>query len=730
MINILQINNLSIKNALKIILAIQFVVWGMIGLNAEGVQIPIIRQLFGFIYLTFIPGILLLRILKLHKLSNIKTLLYIVGLSISTVMFIGLFMNMVFPFFGVSGPISIMPLIIMISAIVIILCVIAYITDNDITNSSNMNLENVPPSALFLCLIPFLSILGTYLVNFYKTNIVLIILIIVIALVAGLIAFNKFIPQNLYPFAVLMIAIALLLFSSLINIYIPPWDIHREYYFANMITTNCIWDLTISSNISNMLSIVMLAPIYSILLDMNLTWVFKVIYPVIYSFMPLGLYYIYQNQINDKTAFFSCFFFMSIFTFFMEMVELARQEIAELFLVLLIVVMIDKHTNAFKKKILSIIFSVSMIVSHYGISYVFILGLVFTWLVLGLISNPTISKLWNTYELNKSISANFVLLYITFAVSWYMYVSSSSSFNTIVYIGSHIFDNIYTSFLDPSSTQALNILVSKTASPLHDVAKYLQVIAQIFIAVGIFKLILKHKEMRFLNEYTIISVINFMLCIACIIVPHLSGALNTTRIYHITLIFLAPFCVMGGGVVLGGISRPFNQIFQKFPRIQYFQKTNSFIYIYLLIFFLFNTGIVYEIAGDVPQGPIGMPNNMKNNEINTIDFGYVYEYDASSAIWSSQRITNKNKIYADYIANEMVLISYGMQPFGYGHGNDLPNMNFWDIGSYIYLRYTNIIKGIIVSNAQVTWNTTDVLPPYDRTNIIFTNGGSEIYYYK
>jgi len=43
--------------------------WGVIGLDVVGLQIPILRQLIGFIYLTFIPGIIILRILKLHKLE-------------------------------------------------------------------------------------------------------------------------------------------------------------------------------------------------------------------------------------------------------------------------------------------------------------------------------------------------------------------------------------------------------------------------------------------------------------------------------------------------------------------------------------------------------------------------------------------------------------------------------------------------------------------------------------
>ena len=59
--NPLQMNDLEIGKFLKVILAIQLATWGVIGLDVVGLEIPILRQLIGLIYLTFIPGILILR---------------------------------------------------------------------------------------------------------------------------------------------------------------------------------------------------------------------------------------------------------------------------------------------------------------------------------------------------------------------------------------------------------------------------------------------------------------------------------------------------------------------------------------------------------------------------------------------------------------------------------------------------------------------------------------------
>lgn len=55
--NPFQMNDWEIGKFLKVILPIQFAMWSVIGLDTIGLQIPIIRQLIGFIYLTFVSWI-------------------------------------------------------------------------------------------------------------------------------------------------------------------------------------------------------------------------------------------------------------------------------------------------------------------------------------------------------------------------------------------------------------------------------------------------------------------------------------------------------------------------------------------------------------------------------------------------------------------------------------------------------------------------------------------------
>ena len=77
---------------------------------------------------------------------------------------------------------------------------------------------------------------------------------------------------------------------------------------------------------------------------------------------------------------------------------LSKEQIAELFLVLLILVMIDKGMNKMKRSFLFIVFGASLAVSHYGLSYIYMFCLISSWLLLISGENPAIQKLRDNFH--------------------------------------------------------------------------------------------------------------------------------------------------------------------------------------------------------------------------------------------------------------------------------------------------------------------------------------------
>lgn len=728
--NPLQMNDWRITKFFVIILAIQLALWGLIGLDAIGIHVPIARQLVGFIYLTFVPGVLLLRILKIHGIGNIETILYTVGLSIAILMFTGAFMNALLPSLGIPGPISTVPLIIIIGTIVLILCGICYKVDGDFQHPNFIDLKNVlSPPVLFLCLIPFLTIFGTHAVNFYHTDSILLLTIALIPVIAALIGLDLLISRKMLPFSVLIIAISLLLHNSLISMYAWGFDINTEIYLANLVKMHSIWDPTRYSTCNGMLSIVMLAPIYSTISDLSITWIFKIIYPFLFSLVPLGLYRVYQKQTDDKIAFISCLFFMSIYVFYTEMLQLARQQIAELFLVLLILVIINKNVNILKRSLLIIIFGVSLVVSHYGLSNIFMLCLIPAWIMLVLAENPKIRKLINNFLPNfgrengelapnpnhlksedRSIKSAFVLLYITLALTWSIFISDSSVFNSIASIGERIISSISTNFFDPDSAQGLKMITAERGtrllSRISQVQNYLN---QVLIMIGGFILLLKSRAFKFEREYTVFSELNLGLCFAGVSVPFFASALNMTRLYQITLIFLAPICIIGGIGVMQGIVKLVGISWTD----RHMAISVKILSIYFAIFLAYQSGIVFGLA-DGFSGPLLVYNS-------SIDFPRFNDREVSGAMWWLKN-TNANKtifvdsyrglLFAGIIAPDRLAKSEAYSP-------------------YVYLGTFNIMTGSVmrfyIEKANRLQSYSSYSSLIDNKSLIYSDGGALIY---
>ncbi|MBS7635669.1 hypothetical protein KEJ34_09390, partial [Candidatus Bathyarchaeota archaeon] len=89
--------------------------------------------------------------------------------------------------------------------------------------------------------------------------------------------------------AVFVVSIFLLYHTSLISEHIWGWDVQLEYYFSKLVLMNGWWNPSIYGSINGMPAIVLLAPSYAALCSIDLVWVFKIIYPILFSFVPRQL---------------------------------------------------------------------------------------------------------------------------------------------------------------------------------------------------------------------------------------------------------------------------------------------------------------------------------------------------------------------------------------------------------------------------------------------------------
>jgi len=509
-----------------------------------------------------------------------------------------------------------------------------------------------------------------------------------------------------------MIAISLLFHSSLISNYLVSFgsDVPLEYFTSKTTQINAHWNSTTSypgdevyGRIHAMLSVTILPTIYSNLLNINLIWVFKILNPLIFAFIPIGLYYVWQKYLGKKYAFISAFLFIAQSTFYTELLALNRQMIAELFFVLLLVIIFIKKINPIKKTLLFMIFSVALVTSHYALAEIFLFFLSASIALLIILKRPS-----------KNLTVSMIGFFLVVMFSWYIYTSDSAVFNSFLSFGNYIQSQLG-EFFNPASrgqTVLRGLGLESPPSIWNAIGRTFAYFTQGLIVIGFVGLVTKRIRIYLEKEYFAFSLMAMIFLSALILVPGLANTLNMTRFYHLLLFFLAPFCVMGAKLIVKPVPK---------------EKNEFVAFILLLIvlvpYFLFQTGFVYEIteskSWSVPLSKYRMDAFLLYGA-----FGYVDTQSVLGAQWLSKNIEVGHPIvYADGLSRNNILTSYGMIYRGYV--NAITNTTIIAEGGIVYISRLNVVTGITISGRSV-WNLSE-LSLFDSLDKVYGNGGSEIY---
>lgn len=684
------------------LLGTAFVVLALLAVDVGIIlDIPVFRQILVSVFFSFVPGFVLLKILKADGLDTLERVVFSLGLSVSLVMFLGLLVNESLPVLGIETPLSTVNILAAMNFLTLSLCLVAWLKKVDLGFSLE-SLRFHPSIVPFACL-PFLSIFGMFLVNSSRNNIVLELMIVLIAALVVMSSIStKLIPSKMYPLALLAIVIALLLHSSLMTNYIVGWDEHNEYYISTLVQKNMRWNSGqfiggYAPDYYSMLSVTILPVMYSTMMKIDIVWIFKIMYPLILSFVPLAFYRIYQTETEEKTAFLAAFFMVSNSVFFALFPE--RQIIAELFYVSSFLVLLSGRIDSWKKNLLFIILSGALIVSHYSISYLFLISIFLVW------SFSTFVK-----KGHSTIKFSHIALFSVMAFAWYIYTSNSAPFAALLNTFGRVSNNFMMDFFNPQtrgSTVLQGLGVVETSTIARLIGRGFYYLTELLVLVGFIGLLASRKIKRFSSAYTALGFVNMAILVASIILPNFATAFGMDRFYQTSLLILSPLCILGGQLMLG-LTKKVRKRWQSVILVS----------LVLMPFFLFQTELVYEFTG---ESSWSLPlRNWRMEPIrlyNSITTGQ----DVQSAQWLSRNMKNPNSIvYGD---NERILHSYGLF---YGQTDSLMNTTIIRSHDYVFLRRLNTIEGYVIKESRA-WNTTDLVYVFDDLSKVYSNGWSCIY---
>ena len=720
-------------------------------------NIPFLRQIFGFIFLSILPGLLILQTLKLSKLGFIEKFILSWGISISFLMFFGLLINNLSLSLGYETPLSTIPLLISVNIILILLCIVGYKINKEedqVFSFLNINLNKSEKAFLIVpILFPALSISGMHVMNTTDNNIILMFLLFSIPIyVAFVCFFNQKFSNRIYPVVIFLISISLLLLVSLRSNHVLGVDTHVEYYYFQTTVDNMHWHvLTMGNQLDACLSVSILPTIYQSILNISSEFLFKILYSLLYSIVPLIIYVLSKKYIGDFYGFLAACFFMFHFNFLWTTAN-SRTCLAVLFFALAMMVLFSDRIEPLKKRILFIVFMVSCMVSHYSTTYIFFLIMLGTFVGIELLSKK--------HRFKKVISLTITILFFALIFFWYSQVTETT-FNAGVSFVGETFTNLNRFFVEESRTGAFVQLAGHelTYPILSRVNLALTWCTFIFIGIGVLTMIKRYKEMivisevkrkkpdflktKFEMEYFMIALVCVGLLVIMVALPYISVGYDIWRLYSVVIVILS-VCFIIGGMTLSHFffftkhflskertcakkeCNSFGKAFLSKKRFVLKEKNNgSEVRAYLIIllilipYSMFSTGVIYQLVG-------AGDSIVLNSEGRQYDKYYVHDQESCGAKWLKEYGEEKTKIATtDTYVGMLKLISQGNIPSSSIDRTSLQADR--KIKGYIYLGYYNVVDGKLFGVEPNSCNLSDYSHQFVGKSTIYNNGGSEVW---
>jgi uncharacterized membrane protein len=648
-------------------------------------NIPFLRQISGFVFLTLLPGLLILRILRLNNLDFLEKFILAWGISISFLLFFGLLINNLLFAIGYETPLSTISLLISFNIAFIVLAILVHkINIEQIFSLPNFNLSVSEKAFLIVpILFPVMSIFGMNLMNTADNNILLMFLLFLIPIYVIIVClFNRKFPKRIYPVVLFLTSISLLLMMPLRCNHLMGQDVWLEFFYYTTTLNNLHWSIMEHCTVmDSSLSVSLLPTIYQSILNVPTEHLYKFLNTLLVSVFPVIIYIISKKYIEEGYAFLASMFFITNTSFLWTEYN-GRANIAMLFFAFAIMTLFNDRIAPLKKRFLFIVFMASCMVSHYTNGYIFCFILLGTFIGTEILSRK--------FTFKRAISLTLVVIFSAMIFCWYSQVTGAA-FNSGVRFFEETISSFKYFFIAEARSMPAQVLLGKDIlqeNIIHKVHWVLAWITLAFIGIGVITMISKYKEMSFPEqnfkkppdflkdkfevEYFVLALAMSGLLVAIVAIPHISDHYGLGRSFPLANTILAVFFIIGG-IQLG---ERLNRTFAKRSHFSGNREENgSQVWAYLVIllvlipYFLSVTGAMYNVA-DIPRCVT------LNSEGEQYDMLYVNDQQLIAEEWSSS---------------------------------------------------SEVFEGRIVNKQKTIGNMTEYLGMFDEKNRIYDNGGSEVW---
>lgn len=688
-------------------------------------NIPVIQQVFAFVFLTIIPGFLILSILRLHKLGLLEKIILSVALSLFFVTTFGFVINEAYFALGYSSPLSTISLLPSFTVAVLALLVVAYLRNREAFSVDKKSFALSTKEKIFIIVpmaFPILGLLGGRAMDMNGDNTISMLLFGLIALYVCLITFlHKKVPPRFYPIIIFLIAISIMLMYRFQSPYILARDGHQEYYLFQLTFNNQHWMVfDVRSNVNSCLFSTLLPSVYQSLTSIGGQYVVKILESVTFPVTMIAVYVLARSHIKEPYAFLAAFYF--VIPRVMGPMFTGRMSYVFMFFAVTMMVVFHDNVGPVAKKVLILIFIWCLITSHYGTAMLFLICLIIGYLLLQIV------RRWRK-TVHVLLVPTTLALVIVLGYAWYNYVVQAV-FISVITFGEYSVNSLRDIFVPRESTiQRVELFGSSLPSGIaYQTELYLHWIGFLLIALGLFTVMMRWRQTlqiqdkespvrhngeagflvkRFRIEHFVLMVTFCIVLVGVVIVPYASRGYSWTRAYTPMLIILAPLLVIG----CVNLSR--------FIKV----KPHLLAVLILIPTFLFASGMVYQFLGT----PKSLALSTQSQDYN---IAYTHPQDARAAQWIGKSMTSSEVVFADLGGRELLNSQGLLSRFQHTSLYQMySRYSRWGEPreGYVFLRYYNIVHGYAIDvymrdMNELSWYS-GVLDTADR---IYNNGSAQI----
>jgi uncharacterized membrane protein len=339
--------------------------------------------LFLVLLLLIVPGVILLRALRIPGRVVASFPVYIPCASIVVLFASGLVTDLGGPLLGVSAPLRQGPML----AGLVTTCLLLLAASFNAPSGVAIPWRTItrPARLAWPLILPVLAAVGAIrLNNGHSDAIAAIALFSCITVLIVAVFLSRRLDRKLLVVILYACALAILWSYSLRSDLVNGFDIATEYHDSQQAVTAGIWHLAHPGDAYGaMLSVTVMPAELHALCGIPDLLVLKVIYPAIFSLFPVAIFCLASAIISRCWAFIAAAFVLGQ-SGFVEIAGVARQEIALVIFVSLIAAMLDRRVRRASQLALVGLLGLAMVLSHYSTAYVAItvigLALLLQWI--------------------------------------------------------------------------------------------------------------------------------------------------------------------------------------------------------------------------------------------------------------------------------------------------------------------------------------------------------------